>query len=285
MSFKSQLQEKLIKKLDKKEIELLPSGYQALGEICVINLNEKLLSKKKEIGKEILILLPRFKVIYNKKGEISGKFREPQLEFLFGDKNIKEAKVIENNCAYSFDVTKLMFAKGNINERIRIAKQVKKNEIIIDMFAGIGYFSVPIGKLSFAKKIYSIELNPNAFEYLNKNIKLNNISNVETINGDCIKEITKLKEKGVIADRIVMGYLPPPIEFVDSALMIIKKKGVIHYETLLNEDKLEEEIEKVIKEINEKAKAQNKKVKLLKNNYVKGYKPHINHYVLDLIVE
>jgi tRNA wybutosine-synthesizing protein 2 len=284
MSFKSQLQENLIKKLNKRELELLPAGYQSIGDICIINLNSELLGKNKEIGLGILEILPRFKTIGNKVGEISGVFREPQIEIIAGEKNT-ETTVKENNCLYKFDVTKLMFAKGNINERVRIANSVKPGEIIVDMFAGIGYFSVPMGKLSKFKKIYSIELNPNAFFYLNENIKLNKIKNIQTINGDCRKEIDKLIGQGVIADRVVMGYLPPPMEFVDAALKIVRKKGIIHYEALLNEDKLEEETKKVVSEINEKAKLQKRKVKLIKNNFVKGYRPHINHYVLDLEVD
>src|SRR3989344_2273513 len=74
---------------------------------------------------------------------------------------------------------KEMFPKGNLFERQRIAKQVKPNEIIIDMFAGIGYFSLGLKK---AKKVYAIEKNPLAYKYLKENILLNKAKNIVPIN-------------------------------------------------------------------------------------------------------
>ncbi|MEM3405429.1 MAG: RsmD family RNA methyltransferase [Candidatus Pacearchaeota archaeon] len=284
MSFKDLLKNSLKNKLNEKELENLPSGYQALNNICIVNLNKKVLRYKKEIGKKILELFPRFIAVYNKKDVIKGVFRKPQLEFLAGNKKIKEVKIIENNCIYCFDFKKIMFAKGNINERIRIAKCVNTEEIIVDMFAGIGYFSIPIGKFSYAKKIYSIELNPLSFKYLKKNIELNKIKNIEPIFGDNRKIIKKLKKENILVDRIIMGYLPPPKKFFKYALLIIKNKGIIHYETLLNKKNLKREIEKNLKELKEIALKKNKKVELIKVNYVKSYKPHINHYTLDIQV-
>lgn len=284
MKFKEQLQKKLKGKLTDEELELLPSGFQFIGDIIILNLNPVLLKHKKEIGNVVLEINKRAKTVCNRTGKIIGEFREPQIEVIAGSKNTI-ATIKENKCLYKFDVTKLMFAKGNINERARISKQIKPGELIVDMFAGLGYFSVPIGKLSKASKIYSIELNPNAFFALKENLKLNKIEDrFEIFNEDNRKVIPKLIEKGIRADRVIMGYLPPPMEFVDSALSIVKKNGIIHYECLLNEDKekRKEEINKILEEIRKKAEKLGKRVRLLSVNYVKGYAPRVNHEVLDL---
>lgn len=287
MTFKEELKIQLKGKLGTRELGLLPSGFQAIGEICILNLNQDLLSFKNEIGEVVLEIFPRFKTICNKKGEITGKFREPQIEVIAGE-NKTEAIVKENNCLYKFDVTKVMFAKGNINERVRIARQVQPGEIVVDMFAGIGYFSVPIGKLSLPSKVYSIELNPNSVYYLKENLRLNKIADkFEVIPGDSMEEVPKLIERGVKADRVVMGYLPPPMEFVPYALRIVKKNGIIHYEEILNLDneKRDEEVKQVMGKIEEYAKKEGRKVKLISVNYVKDYKPHVGHYVLDIEVD
>jgi len=284
MGFKENLAEKLKEKLDNKELELLPAGFQNLGEIIILNLKSELTKHKKIIGEKVLELYPKVKAVYNKQGEISGEFREPELVFIAGDKKKKEAEVLENGIKYKFDVTKLMFAKGNLNERVRIAREVKPGEIIVDMFAGIGYFSLGIGKLSLAKKIYSIEKNPNAFKYLNENIKINHIGNIESFNDDNRKIIDSLVEKGIKADRIVMGYLPPPKDFLAYALKISKKGTIIHYEDLLIDEKLGEEEKRVMNFVKEEASRFGFKVKLIKLVRVKNYKPRVGHYVLDLLI-
>ena len=102
---------------------------------------------------------------------IYGTKREPVIKLLYG--NDTETINKENECLFKLDLKKVMWSKGNNNERIRIAKLVEDNETVIDMFAGIGYFSIPIGVHSNAKQIYSIEINPNSFHYLKENIKLN----------------------------------------------------------------------------------------------------------------
>jgi len=301
MSFKENMQEKLKDKLGKEELEVLPSGFQNLGEIIILNLNKDILKAKKIIGEKVLELYPKVKAVYNKEGEISGEFREPKLKLIAGEK-IKEVEVLENGIKYKFDVTKLMFAKGNINERVRIAKDVKPEEIVVDMFSGIGYFSLAIGKLSLAKKIYSIEKNPCAFRYLKENIKINNIKNIEAINGDNKKIISKLVKKGIKSDRIVMGYLPPPKEFLQDAFKISKKGTIIHYEDLLvdseksddsqtlshkrcaQDEKIKDEEKRVMDFVGEEAEKFGFKIKLLKLVRVKNYKPHVGHYVLDVEV-
>jgi tRNA wybutosine-synthesizing protein 2 len=287
MTFKEELKEKLNGKVPADKLDLLPSGFQAIGEICILNLNKELENYKRRIGEAVLLIFKRFKTVCNKKGEITGKFREPQIEVIAGDEKT-EAIVKENDCLYKFDVTKIMFAKGNINERVRIARQVKPREVVVDMFAGIGYFSVPIGRLASPEKIYSIELNPNSIYYLKENLRLNKIEDkFEVIHGDCKEEVDNLIERGVKADRVVMGYLPPPMEFVPWALKIVKNKGIVHYEDILNldDDKRKHEVKERMEKIEEFGKEQGKKVKLISVNYVKDYRPHVGHYVLDILVD
>src|SRR3989344_3646521 len=183
MPFKDQLQEKLKKQIPQDVLEKIPAGFQRIGQIIILNLDNTLQTYKKEIAQATLELFPTIKTVCNKTGGIVGQFREPQIEWLAGDKNTTVIHT-ESNCRYTFDVTKIMFAKGNLSERVRVPQQVKKGEIILDMFAGIGYFSIPLGKLSPAKKIYAVELNPNSVHFLQENIKLNKLSSVEPIHAD-----------------------------------------------------------------------------------------------------
>jgi len=117
-----------------------------------------------------------------------------------------------------------MFSKGNINERMYLPRLIRNNEIVIDMFAGIGYFSLGIAKFSNAKKIYAIELNPESYEFLVKNIKINNLENkLEPLLGDCKIIVPQLSQKNIIADRIIMGVFPAPYNYLDAATTIVKR--------------------------------------------------------------
>src|SRR3989344_1600751 len=160
MGFKELLKDKLNDyDIDKKYLELFPSGYQRIGDIIILNLKPEIKKYEKEIGKAVLEILPDIKTVCNKEGAITGEFREPQIKVIAGDKNT-EACHFENGVYFCFDIKKIMFAKGNVKERGRLPAQVKSNEIIVDMFVGIGYFSVPIAKIAKPKKIYAIDLNP-----------------------------------------------------------------------------------------------------------------------------
>jgi len=281
MGFKDLLKSKLKGKID--NLNKLPSGFQKIGDIIVLNLDESLLNYKKEIGEAVLELFG-VRSVCNKFGEITGKFREPQIEVLAGDENTVTTHV-EHGCKYRFDVRKVMFAKGNVSERVRIAGQVKDDEIIVDMFAGLGYFTIPIGKLSKAEKIYSIELNPISFDFFKENLKINHIHNVEAINGDNREIVDKLVNEGVKADRVLMGYLPPPKEFLPWAFKIIKKNGILHYEDFVVVGKEKEDIGRVLEDVRKIGKEFGFDVELLLAKKVKSYGPKIDHYVFDFMIK
>ncbi len=281
MGFKDLLKEKLKDNIGSKvNLDKLPSGFQRVGDIIVLNLDEEFDSVKKEIGEAVLELFG-VRSVCNKFGIITGKFREPQIEVIAGDNNTVVTH-IEHGCKYRFDIRKVMFAKGNVSERIRIAKQVKPGEIIVDMFAGLGYFTIPIGKLSDAEKVYSIELNPVSFEFLQENININHIHGVIAINGDCKEEVNKLVSEGVKADRVLLGYLPPPKEFLPWAFKIVKKNGIIHYEDLVKVNNKESDIDRIVLEIRDVAKDFGFDVSLIEAKKVKAYGPMIDHYVFDI---
>jgi len=281
MGFKELLTEKLDGKIDSGKLEKLPKGFQKIGDIIILNLSEELINEKKEIGEAVLEIFPQVRSVCNKTGGIVGKFREPQVEVIAGSKDTVVTHV-ESGCKYRFDVCKLMFAKGNVVERSRIAKQVSPGEMIVDMFSGLGYFTIPIGKLAKAGKIYSIELNPEAFKFLKENLKINHIHNVEAINGDNREVIDKFVEQGIKADRVIMGYLPAPKEFLQYAMKIVKSGSIIHYEDVIKLDEKDKEIERVMKDVEKYAEKAGFKVKLLLARKIKSYGPKVEHYVFDI---
>ncbi len=200
---------------------------------------------------------------------IYGTKREPVIKLLYG--NDTETINKENECLFKLDLKKVMWSKGNNNERIRIAKLVEDNETVIDMFAGIGYFSIPIGVHSNAKQIYSIEINPNSFHYLKENIKLNKISNITPLLGDCINITPDYK-----ADRIIMGYVKTTHHYLKVAIDSLNKGGVIHYHETVPEKLMDIRPINRIKEL-----AGDRQGEFFKLNKVKKYSPGVFHVVCD----
>ncbi len=282
MKFKKKLSEELSNLLTVSELSLLPRGFQTLGDVIILKLKPELFNKKEIIGKAYLGLLPSIRSIYLNKGKITGAFREPEeIEFLAGINNpIVEHK--EHGITYRFDITKIMFSKGNLKERKILATLVKDGEIVVDMFAGIGYFSLPIGKHSNAKKIYSIEINPNSFKFLIENIKINHLEEkIVPISGNCKEEVLKLSDSGIKADHVVMGVFPAPIDYIKTALTLTKEKGTIfHFEGVVEK----EDYMSLFNEFNDVAMSQSYICDLKSYRIVKSYGPKLYHVVLDIFV-
>ncbi|MHA1672300.1 MAG: class I SAM-dependent methyltransferase [Promethearchaeota archaeon] len=283
MGFKQQLQEKLrtAKILPEELLNLVPKGFQDLNHRVILKLHPDLEEHAEEIASKIPEILPSVIAVWNR-GQIKGKFRTPMgLTHLWGDTST-EVIITENNVRYKFDFTKIMFAKGNIHERNLLPQKIQSGEIIIDMFAGIGYFSLGMGKTGRAEHIYSIEWNPDAFKYLQENIKLNHIEEFITpYFGDCKELIVELVNKGILADRIVMGLLPAPVDAISYALRAIKPSGtIIVYEGVEPKESssLYDEFENIANNLGFQCS-------LLERRIVKAFKPHEYHIVEEIFVK
>jgi tRNA wybutosine-synthesizing protein 2 len=275
MSFYTKLKSNL--KLNEKESNALPHGYQIIGKVLLIKLKPALLKHKKVIGETILDLFPYVHAVCLIK-EIKNVERKPKVEIIAGCKNTQTLHK-EQGCQFLIDVSKLMWSQGNKEERVRMIKLVKHNETIVDMFAGIGYFSIFIAKYSNPKKIYAIDINPEAIEYLRKNAWLNDVENkIEILQGDCKRFARPLENT---ANRIIMGYLFETEKFLPSALRIAKNNCVIHFHRTVKI----EEIEKIKKKIVDIGKKNDCQIKISKVIKVKSYAPKIWHVAFDLKIK
>ncbi|MFX1479835.1 MAG: class I SAM-dependent methyltransferase family protein [Promethearchaeota archaeon] len=279
---KKKLTEKLHTVLSEEELSLLPRGFQTLGNIIILKLNPILYYKKEIIAKSYLELLPKIRTVYLNKGKIVGRFREPEnIEFLAGvDDPVVEHR--EHGIKYKFDITKIMFSKGNVNERKYLATLVKAGETVVDMFAGIGYFSLVIAKHSEVEQIYSIEMNPLSYRFLTENIKINHLEDkIVPINGDSKEEVIKLSNSGIRADRIIMGVFPAPVLFIKEALTLTKDIGsTFHYEGVVEKEKYVS----LFEEFREIAEDNHFNCELKAHRFVKSYGPGLFHTVLDIFV-
>ncbi len=250
------------------EKELLPSGWQILGDIIIVSLRRELEAHKKDIGNALLSLYPGCKTVLLDRG-ISGKMRQPDREIIAGS----EIETIhkENGCLFKIDAMRLMFSQGNLAEKKRMSK-LGKGETIVDMFAGIGYFSIPMAVHSKPKKIIAIELNPVAFDYLKENIQLNKVGKIiEPIFGDCA-----LVTPCGIADRVLMGYLDAH-EYLEHGINTLIPGGSLHYHEAVPEAVERRPRKRVI----EAAKRLGRRAEIIELRRIKKYSPGVWHVVVD----
>lgn len=255
-------------------LSLLPSSYQKIGDIIILNLKEELWKNEEEIGQVLIEKIPNTRTVCRRTGFIKNQYREPQVKVIAGDRNTETIHK-EHGVVFKFDVNDIMFAKGNLNERKRITNLVRKDETIVDMFAGIGYFSIGIAKFSEPKKVYSIEINFVSYHYLWENIKLNKVENkIIPILGDCVIEMPRL---GRIADRVIMGLLPSSKDYLLDAMKVVKQNGIIHYHGTGKKEGWKE----LFEDVETAADIMGFKAKLVRKIKVKSYAPKVYHWVLD----
>lgn len=261
--------------------EHVPGGYQVLGDVMLTKFPpgaKMSVREKKSMAKALAELLPKVRVVCEIKG-IGGELRKPSTAVLFSRERKPSLETVhtEHGIRFKLDPSKVMFSKGNLAERARLTSRVKPREVIIDMFAGIGYFSLGIAKAAPRAQIIAIEKNSAAFKYLKENIALNRTFNIRAVRGDC--RTVRLRQK---ADRIVMGYFPGTEKFLKTAFRLLKPRAVIHYHNIYSE---KEKRDRPVAELEQAAEHAGYKLVGVSQRAVKSYAPHVWHVVVDAEVE
>ncbi len=232
-------------------------GYHLVGDIAVLHGGAP---SEEEVAGIIRHCRPRG-VIRVK--DFLGAMRVPDVEVLYGTAG--EVRHREQGYTFILDPTRVMFAKGNRTEKARIAALVRPGERVADMFAGIGYFSIPAA--SSGARVHAMEINPIAFEYLKRNIMANHVADRVTAQvGD-----SRTLLAGVY-DRVLMGHFDAPSMLAD-ALAHVQSGSVLHVHSIGD----------AVCEIREQA-AEAGFAAAITSRRVKKYGPHAWHMVQDVTV-
>lgn len=222
------LKDLLLNKLDIREIDNLSSSFDIIGSIAIIKIPKPLLSKKKLIAETLIEEIKPIKTVFCQVSPIEGDYRLRKLEHLSGE-NTSVTIYKEHGCVFKVDVVNAYFSPRLSTERLRIAKLIKPNEVIVNMFAGVGTFSIIISRNSKSSVVYSIDSNPVAHNLCKENIEINKLrNNVFPILGDAKLEISNKLEG--IATRVLMPLPEKAKDFVDTAVSsLANNRGVVHY--------------------------------------------------------
>jgi tRNA (guanine37-N1)-methyltransferase len=204
----------------------LPRSYDMVGDIVVLEfLSSDLDPHKKEIGEAIMDLHPSIRTVLLKTGKVEGEFRVPHLDVLAGRERFDTIHT-EYGMKFKVDLSKVYFSPRLGSERHRVASSVSDGETVVDMFAGVGPFSLMIANYAKAK-VYSIDLNPDAIRLLKENIELNRLRGEVIPICDDARRVSK--QLAGVADRIIMNLPASSLAFLEAASEVLKSGGgMIH---------------------------------------------------------
>lgn len=206
--------------------ELLPHApkrFEVVGDILVLRLGEDLLPYASRIGEEILKENPSVKVVAVRVGLTSGEERVAPIVVVAGERRTETIHK-EYGCLFKVDLSKVYFTTKLSFEHQRVAAQVRDGEIVLNMFSGVGGFSIPIAKRANCR-VYSVDVNPHAIMYLEENIKLNKVEGkVVPVLADAASFTPP-----VPVDRVLMPLPLKAYSYLEHAVRTIKNGGVIHY--------------------------------------------------------
>jgi tRNA (guanine37-N1)-methyltransferase len=206
----------------------LPHAVDFVGDIAVVEIPSELEPHRSAIGAAILKAHKRVKTVLSKSSPVNGVYRLRTYEIIGGEARTQTVHR-EHGCVYHVDLAKAYFSSRLSYEHLRVASLAKENETIVDMFAGIGPFSILTARTHTNVRVYAVDMNPDAYELLRKNVLANRVmGKVTPMLGD-VRQVVNDRLSGV-ADRVIMNLPEKAIEYVDVACKALKPEGgVIYY--------------------------------------------------------
>jgi tRNA (guanine37-N1)-methyltransferase len=265
-------------KLPPNLLASLPRAIDVVGDIAIIEIPQELNQYKAAVGEAVLKTHKNARTVLAKAGAVGGTYRTREFKIIAGQQKTDTVHK-EYGCQYYVDLAKAYFSPRLSHEHKRVASLVEEGETVIDLFAGVGPFSILIAKTHENVNVYAVDVNPHAIEFLQKNIRLNRVDRkVHPILGDA-KQIVKNKLSGV-ADRVIMNLPEKAIEFVEIACEALKPTGgILHFYAFVDASNTLEYVKTRFTSAVEKS--ERKVGKFLFSRFVRATAPYEWQIVLD----
>ena len=221
----------------------VPASYDIVGDIAIIRLSSASCKKVQDVAKALIAIHKNVKTVLAQVSPIAGNLRLRGLMHVAGE-NRTTTVHRESGCSFSVDVKKCYFFPRLSNERLRLASLVKPRETVVNMFAGVGCFSIIIAKYVSTARVFSVDVNPAAIQFMKENVRLNRVyGQVIPLLGDS-KTIVESQLRDA-ADRVLMPLPEKALDYLPTAVSALKPTGGwIHYYDFKHTAKGEDPIEK-----------------------------------------
>jgi tRNA (guanine37-N1)-methyltransferase len=280
---KKTLRQILSTSLSTEEVANVYNSYDIIGDIAILRLSEASVKHCRVIAAAVMSTHRNVKTVLVQLGPVQGSFRTRMLRHVAGeDKTVTTHS--EAGCAFRVDVSTCYFSPRLSHERMRIARLVGEGEVVVNMFAGVGCFSLLISKCSKASRLYSIDVNPAALRYMQENVRVNGAyGRVVPMLGDA-KEIIEARLHHV-ADRVLMPLPQKALEYLPYSLLALKETGgFVHLYDFEHSKNGLEAVEKVKLKVAEKLADLDAVSKVLFARVVRSTGPNWYQVVLDIAV-
>ena len=254
---------------------MLPNSFDVIGDIAVVKMPDDLIPYANAVGDAMLTTSSSLRAVFMDVG-VKGDLRIRDVRMIAGY-GASETLYKEFGVTMVVDPVKAYFNPRLSTERMRVATLVKDGEVIIDMFAGIAPFPLVIAKHSKPSVIYSIDLNADAVELMERNITMNKVSNITAICGDSSRAIKELP----MADRIIMNLPQIADAFLPDALSHLKTGGTIHMHKIMERDSSDD----IVAELVSRMRSIGYNIRIDRMAELKTYSPTMSVYVLDIVKE
>ena len=209
------------------------------------------------------------------------KHRTSQTEMLVGQSGW--VQFLDHGIHFGFDSTKVMFSSGNVTERRRIGMIDMQGEVVVDAYAGVGYYTLHMALRSKAKHVHACEINPDSIAGLKWACEANDIQPSITIHeGDNQLSLPLLYNQ---ADRCHLGLLPSSEAVWNHAVRCLKPRGGwIHIHMNVHKDDIEQWQKSTLQTLEKYALDLGREWNLtaIHLERVKWFSPHVWHVVLDV---
>jgi len=214
--------------LEESEVSKLTSSFDVIGSIVILKIPETLVDRRQVIANAIMDNIKSARSVYMQTSPVTGDHRTRKLELIAGDDS-PITFYTEYGCRFKVDVEQTYFSPRLSTERFRIASLTSEDEVVTNMFAGVGTFSIIICKYRNVKKVFNVDINRTAHELSIYNSRLNKMEEkIESFCGDA-KEVVKSHIIGK-SNRVLMPLPEKAKYFVSDAVACLKEEqGMIHY--------------------------------------------------------
>jgi tRNA (guanine37-N1)-methyltransferase len=278
------MRQRLKARVDTADSAKVYNSYDLVGDIAIIKVPNDDAENAKKAAQAIMKLYPRkVKAVFLQISAVQGDFRVRQLHFLAGE-NRTVTTHREHGCLFRVDVEKCYLSPRLLLEHQRIPNLVAPGEVVVNMFSGVGCFSILIAKAAAGSKVYSIDVNPTAYECMEQNVRLNRVINrVVPMLGDS-KDLISTQLQGVV-DRVLMPLPELALEYLPYALMALKPSGGwIHYFDFQHAAKGEDPIEKTRQKVAERLNTLGASFSFGFARVIRSTGPHWYQTILDVHV-